>query len=145
MSIGSATLYGPRSFVNLFGSQAYPTETATYLIKGGQTVSMSGAPTTTFILPGTLMGLSGSGAASKAVIADSGASDGSQNPIGILLSGTETAGGDAPAAIALTGSFDGNSLHYKGSDSYATFAAKLQAQNIFIESAIPAHGTNAPA
>jgi hypothetical protein len=145
MSIGSATLYGPRSFANIWGAQDFPSETATYLIKGGQTVSMSGAPTATYILPGTMMGLTGSGSASKAVILDSTAGDGSQNPVGVLLSGTETAGGDTPAAIAVSGSFNGNALHFKGSDSYATFAAKLIAQNIYIESSIPAHGTNAPA
>jgi hypothetical protein len=135
MPVASFTDLGPRKFDNLWGGQPFPVEAAEYLIAGSQTLNQPGALTPTTMLPGTVVG---SGAAGI-VIVKSSAGDGSQNPIGVFLGpALETASGAAPGAIALTGSFDVNSLKFSSPDTYATFAAKLNALNIYAEATIVA-------
>ena len=139
MPVASFTYLGPRKFDNLWGGQPFPVEALEYIVKGAQTLSQPGALTPTTMMPGTVVGIGAT--PNKVVIVNSGAADGSQNPIGVFLGpALDTGSGDAPGSIAVTGSFDVNSLKFSGSDTYATFAAKLNALNIYAESTIVAAG-----
>lgn len=131
MPVASFTYLGPRKFDNLWGATPFPVETAEYIVQGNQTLSQPGAASPTVMLPGTVVGLSGT----KVVIVKSG----TVNPIGVFLGpALETGSGDAPGAIALTGSFDVNSLKFSSPDTYATFASQLTALNIYAEPSIVA-------
>ena len=135
MPVASFQYLGPRKFDNLWGGTPFPVEALEYIVKGGQTLNQPGALTPTTMLPGTVVAIGAT--PNKVVIAVSGASDGSQNPIGVFLGpALDTGSGDAPGSIAMTGSFDVNSLKFSGTDTYATFQAKLTALNIYAEATI---------
>lgn len=130
MAFPQLTPFGPKGFNNIYG-QSLEQEAQTWIVKANQTLSSSGAPTTTTMLPGTVVGV-GSGAPTKVVIVNSSASDGSQTPIGVYIDpAIETANGDQPGAIARCGSFDLNSLVFKSPDTYSTFATKLATIGIY--------------
>lgn len=135
-SIASFSYLGPRKFQNLYGSGGFPGEVQSWVVQGNQTVSQSGAPSTTTLLAGSVVYNSGG----KAVLAGSGQA---AQIVGVLIENVETLGGDAPGAVAVTGSFDVNSLLFAGSTTYASVQSALNSLNIYGEATLVASSPTA--
>ena len=82
---------------------------------------------------GTVLGIIT--ASGKAVIVDSDAEDGSQNPVGVLLDdpSIDASAADRAATMAVTGAFNGDALIFGGTDVLADHAAALEALNIYTD------------
>jgi hypothetical protein len=130
-SFASYASLGPRKFQNLYGGGGFPSEYQAWLVQGNQTPAFSGAPTSSTLLAGSVLYNSGG----KAVLAGSG---NASQVIGVLVENVETSTGDTVAAVAVTGSFDANSLLFAGSTNVTSMVAALNALNIYAEPSVVA-------
>lgn len=73
---------------------------------------------------------------------DSSKSDGTQEPIAVLLEDVTTSSATGLAVVALTGEFNVNKLIFGGSDDWADHETAMRKNGMFIRDAVCAHRGN---
>lgn len=71
------------------------------------------------------------------VLSTSGASDGSQTPVGILVQATDATGGAKTASIYRTGEFNQAAVILGAGHSIASIRDGLEAKQIYLKSTLP--------
>ena len=80
-------------------------------------------------------------ASGKYTLCDSAAVDGSQNPVAILAEDCDASGGDAVAAVYLSGAFNQNALTFGGTDTADDHRVALRDLNIYLKKSLTTGGT----
>lgn len=112
------TLTGSATLDNLFAGD-FPVVTGAVTVLDGEV-----------LVRGSVVGLVT--ASGKAVLLDKDATDGSQNPYGVVLTAASPSGADGTTSVALSGEFTSSELGFVSGTVYTDVSSAMRALSMYI-------------